>query len=264
MKKYCVIGNPIEHSLSPKLHNYWIKDNNINAFYEKIKLEENEIEKFISDIRQKKIAGANITVPYKQKIIPFLDKLSFSAEKTQSVNTIILEDNKLIGYNTDIYGFENAIKKINFNIQNKKVFILGAGGGVPSIIFALNKMKVSGIFISNRTKERAQKLKVQFDNLQIVNWGEIPQFDVVINATSLGLKNENINLNFSKVGNKKLFYDVIYNPKQTNFLKEAEKLGNKCENGQFMFVYQALEAFSIWNGIKPKVDYEIIKFLNND
>ncbi len=264
MKKYFVIGNPIEHSLSPKIHNYWIKSNNIDALYEKIQLNENEIEKFIFDIKQKKIAGANVTVPYKKTVIPYLDKLSPDAEKAQSVNTIILEDNNIIGHNTDIYGFESAIKKIDFNIKNKKIFILGAGGVVPSIIVALNKMKVSNILISNRTQERALKLKTLFDNLQIVNWGELPEFDVIINATSLGLKNEKINLNFSELGDKKLFYDVIYNPKETNFLKDGKKLGNKWENGQFMFVYQALEAFNLWHGIKPKVDNRIIEFLNND
>ena len=108
IKRYFVIGNPINHSLSPKLHNYWIKQHNINAIYEKIKLEENEIESFIDKIRNHKIDGCNITVPFKKKVIPFLDKLSSEAEKTQSVNTIINNGGNLIGYNTDIYGFEKA------------------------------------------------------------------------------------------------------------------------------------------------------------
>ena len=103
MKKYFVIGNPIDHSFSPKLHNYWLKQNNINAIYEKIKLEKNEIESFVKDIKKQKISGCNVTVPFKKSVIPFLDKLSLEAEKTQSVNTIVFDDGSLIGYNTDIF-----------------------------------------------------------------------------------------------------------------------------------------------------------------
>ena len=108
------------------------------------------------------------------------------------------------------------------------------------------------------------KRKKLFKNLNIVDWGDVPTFDVVINATSLGLNKEFINIDFSNVGNNKLFYDVIYNPSETNFLKEAKKLGNLTENGKLMFIYQAYEAFKIWHGIEPVIDREIIKLLDND
>jgi len=264
MKKYIVIGNPIDHSLSPKLHNFWIKQNKINAIYERKKLEENEIEKFIQDIKKGNISGLNITVPFKNKAIPYLDKLSQEAEQVQSVNTIILENGYLVGYNTDIAGFTKAIKYINFDMKNRKIFILGAGGVVPSIIFALNKMKVSQITISNRTRKKAESLKKQFDSLQIVDWGQVPDFDVIINATSLGLNNEFINLDFSNVGQNKLFYDVIYNPSETHFLKKGIELGNKSENGKLMFIYQALEAFKLWHRKEPVINEEIFKLLDND
>ena len=153
MKKFLVIGNPIEHSLSPKLHNYWIKNSGIDAIYEKQKLNENELEQITSLVKKKKIDGINVTVPFKKAIIPFLDELSIEAETTQSVNTIYLKENKVIGHNTDIVGFEASIKKSKYNLVNKEVLILGAGGVVPSIIFALKKMKVSKITISNRTKK---------------------------------------------------------------------------------------------------------------
>ena len=205
MKKYLVIGNPINHSLSPKLHNYWLEQNNINAVYDKMKLEENEIEKIIQDIKKQKIAGCNVTVPFKKKVIPFLDILSFEAEKTQSVNTIIFEKGNLIGHNTDIMGFDKAIKALNFNMKDKKILILGAGGVVPSIIFALKKMDVLEISISNRTKQKAENLKILFKNLNVLEWGNLSEFDVVINATSLGLNNEKINLNFSGIGKKTRF-----------------------------------------------------------
>ena len=263
MKNYLVIGNPIGHSLSPKLHNYWIKDNNIEAIYKKHELKENEIKNIILKIRDHKINGANVTVPFKKKIIYHLDELSLEAEKTQSVNTIYLKDKKVMGHNTDIEGFELGIKNLKFNIVGKKIFILGAGGVVPSIILALNRMKISEIIISNRTKANAEKLKKLFKNLKIVDWGYIPEFDIIINATSVGLnKNDEINLDFSKVGKNKLFYDVIYNPSETNFLKIGKKLGNEIENGKLMFIYQAFLAFKLWHGISPEINDDVIKLLD--
>tara|TARA_B100000900_G_scaffold74196_1_gene59148 strand:- start:128 stop:922 length:795 start_codon:yes stop_codon:yes gene_type:complete len=264
MKKYFVIGNPINHSLSPKLHNYWLRENNIDAIYDKKKIEEKNLQTIISEVKEKKINGINVTVPFKKLVIPYLDKLSQEAEQTQSVNTIILNNDNLVGHNTDIFGFTKAIKNLNFNIKDKKILILGAGGVVPSIIFALKKMNVSKIFISNRTKEKAEDLKSQFHNLEVLDWGDINDSDVIINATSLGLNKESIKLDFSKLANNKLFYDVIYNPEETNFLKEGKKLGNKTENGKLMFIYQAFEAFKLWHGIEPQINSNTIEILNND
>ena len=206
MKKFLVIGNPIEHSLSPRLHNYWIKNNNINAVYEKQKLIENDLERIISQVREKKINGINVTVPFKKAVISYLDELTVEANKTQSVNTIYLKNNKLVGDNTDIIGFQKSVEDFKYDLNNKVVFILGAGGVVPSIIFALIKMKASKIIISNRTREKADVLKNSFKNIEIVDWGKAPNFDMIINATSLGLnKNDKIKLDFSKVGKNKFF-----------------------------------------------------------
>jgi shikimate dehydrogenase len=263
MKKFLVIGNPIEHSLSPILHNYWIKNNNINAIYEKRKLDESELDELILQIKQKKIDGVNVTVPFKKTIIPFLDELSIEAENTKSVNTLYLRDNKVIGHNTDIIGFQTSIKKSKYDISNKEIFILGAGGVVPSIIFALNKMKVSKIKITNRTIENAENVKKLFKNIEIIEWGEIPNFDMIINATSIGLKKEDyINLDFSLVSKNCFFYDVIYNPTETNFLKTGKKMGNITLNGKLMFIHQALSAFNIWHGVEPDVNEEVINLLD--
>jgi len=263
MKKFLVIGNPIEHSLSPILHNHWIKSNDIDAIYEKQKLDEHELEQLILQIKQKKIDGVNVTVPFKKVIIPFLDELTSEAKSTQSVNTLYLKDNKVIGHNTDIVGFEISIKKSKFDVSNKDILILGAGGVVPSIIFALNKMKVSKIKISNRTKEKADNLKKLFNNIEIIEWGKVPNFDMIINATSIGLKKgDHINLDFSLTSKNSFFYDVIYNPRETNFLKTGKNMGNITLNGKLMFIYQALSAFNIWHGIEPNVNEDVIKLLD--
>ena len=263
MKKFLVIGNPIDHSLSPKLHNYWIKKNKINAIYEKQELENSDLEKLLFQVKEKKIYGINVTVPFKNSIIPFLDELTLGAKATKSVNTIYLENNRIIGHNTDIGGFETSIYRSNVDLANKKILILGAGGVVPSIIYALTKMKVSEITLSNRTKEKAENLKKHFKNIKIIKWGEIINFDMIINATTLGLKEKDkINLNFPTSCKNKLFYDVIYNPKETIFLKTGKNLGNNIINGKLMFIYQALLAFDIWHKLKPDVNEEVLKLLD--
>ena len=263
MKKYLILGNPLSHSLSPKLHNYWIKQNNLEGVYEAKETNEESIKEVISDIKKGEIEGMNVTVPFKKTVIPYLDQLSIESKNTQSVNTIYLNNNKTIGHNTDIEGFERSIKETKLDIKNKKVLILGAGGVAPSIIFALYKMKVSEIMITNRTKSKAEDLKGLFKNLKIVDWGKVPEFDIIINATSVGLKKgDEINLDFSKIGKNKFFYDLIYNPNETNFLKIGKNLGSRTENGKLMFVYQALAAFNVWHGIQPEINNEVIKLLD--
>ena len=263
MKKYLVIGNPIEHSLSPKLHNYWIKKNNIDAVYDKKQLNKVDIDNIILEVKSGKIDGINVTVPFKQSVIPFLDELTPLAKEAQSVNTIFKENNKIIGHNTDIGGFELALKYINYDVKDKKIFILGAGGVVPSIILSLKKMGVSRIILSNRTKKKAEDLKKIYQDIEIVDWGEIADFNIIINATSVGLKSDDeIKLDYTDIGPNKLFYDVIYNQKQTNFLSKAKKFGNQIENGKMMFIYQAHQAFAIWHKILPSIDEETIKLLD--
>ena len=265
MKKYLVIGNPIEHSLSPNLHNYWIKINNIDAIYEKEQLKDEELESIIFRVKKNEIHGINVTVPFKNKIIPYIDQLSPEAEKTKSVNTIYTSNNQIIGHNTDIAGFELSLKKLKYDASGKKILILGAGGVVPSIIFALNRMNVSEITVTNRTKEKAEKLKDTFKELTLADWGDVSNFDMIINATSVGLNtNEKIDLDLSKVGQNKFFYDVIYNPGETNFLKMGKDLGNRTENGKFMFIYQAHQAFTIWHKLMPEINDEVINIVTND
>jgi shikimate dehydrogenase len=259
MKKYLVIGNPIEHSLSPKLHNHWIKENNIEAAYDKLQLKENDLEKKVLEVKNEIIQGLNVTVPYKKLIIPFLDELTLIANRTKSVNTIFKKNDKVIGDNTDVEGFEKGLKHINYDVKNKKIFILGAGGVAPSIIFALQRLGALKITLSNRTRKKAENLREIFPKLEIVDWGDIPNFNMIINATSLGLKdNDEIKLNYNEVGQNKLFYDVIYNPEKTNFLLKAKQAGNLVENGKMMFIYQAQLAFKIWHNILPKIDNHLL------
>ena len=262
-KKFLVIGNPIDHSLSPKLHNYWIKKYKIDAVYEKKLLNSNEIEGIIFNIREEKIHGINVTVPFKKIVIPFLDELSEEVKISQSVNTIYKKGNKIIGDNTDTEGFKLSLEKTEQEIKNKKALILGAGGVVPSIIVALKRMQIEKIYLINRTELKAIELKKNFPDIEIINWEDTLDFDIIINATSIGLKEEDeININYQQISKDKFFYDVIYNPPETNFLKKAKKYGGITRNGKMMFIYQAQKAFFIWHKVIPEIDNETINLLD--
>ena len=277
MKKYLVIGNPIEHSLSPIVHNYWMKKYHlIDCVYEKKKIDEKELSNIVKKIRDNEIVGMNITVPFKKLIIPFLDELNNFAKETQSVNTVQKVNNKIVGYNTDGLGFGKTINELypqnssktntnNLILNGKNIFILGAGGVSSSIISTLER-KGGNIIISNRTKQKTDELKKLFPKIEILDWGKKPKtYDIVINTTSVGLKkDEKINIEFNDCNKdkNKLFYDLIYNPKETNFLKEARLRGNNIMNGQRMFLNQAVYAFGLWTNITPKIDDELIKLLD--
>ncbi len=265
MKKFIVIGNPIEHSLSPKLHKYWFKEKNLNANYEKEKLSDEELENFVKKIEDKKIDGANVTIPFKEKIIPFMDKLSLEAKEANSVNTIYSLDNTIIGHNTDISGFYLSLKNSNIKFKNNSALVLGSGGVTASIIIALKQLGIKNIKISNRTKEKALKLKDRFKFLEVLDWGETIKADIIVNSTSLGLKqHDKIDFNYKIFDNESVFYDVIYKPEETNFLKGAKEHGCYIQNGLMMFIYQAAESFKIWHNSEPKIDKNLVDYLNND
>ena len=263
-KNYLIIGNPVEHSLSPKIHNFWFNENNINATYKKETLSESKLENLVKRIKEGGISGANVTVPFKQKIIPFLDKLSDLAKKTQSVNTLYKKNDLVIGDNTDVYGFSQSILNHDISLKNKDALIIGAGGVVPSIITALEDLLIRKIYIKNRTQEKLFKLKETFTNINLLKWDQETNCNIIINATSLGLKpDDQINLNFNNLKNKIIFYDTIYNPPETNFLKNAREKGHTIINGKLMLLLQAQKAFEIWTGINPKIDGKFLNYLND-
>ena len=264
MKKFLVIGNPIDHSLSPKLHNFWIKKYNLDAIYGKLETHKSDLGELCENLKQGQLNGINVTVPFKKEIIPNINVLSGHALRTKSVNTISVEDGNLIGHNTDIDGFELSIKKLNYDVTNKTIIILGAGGVVPSIIYALKRMNASKIIVTNRTKGKADELKDLFNDLILLDWGDLVDFDMIINATSIGLKKENdFDHDFSQFGKNKFFYDVIYDPYETKFFNIGNQKGNNFENGLNMFLFQAQKAFNIWHNIEPDIDEETINLLKN-
>lgn len=272
MNSYFVIGNPIDHSLSPLIHNYWFKKYQIQSIYEKKKLEENNLKDFTDEIRNSEhINGVNVTVPFKNKILPFLDELTPISKKTLSVNTIFKKNRKLIGHNTDATAFHKTLNKNNSWLA-LNALIIGAGGVTSSIIWAIRELNLKGkLYITNRTKEKAIELVKRIGplgiNIEVLEWGEIPDVNLVVNTTSVGLiKDEKLSLDFGKYQNNKnsLFYDLIYNPKETKFLNDAKKRNNEIMNGKMMFLLQAKQSFQLWTEVDAEIDDEVIKFLDND
>ncbi len=223
-KHFGIIGNPIKHSLSPVLHNYWFNKYSIDADYSIIEASDKELPNIIDKIKNGKYAGINVTLPFKQKIIHYIDKIINDAELTGSVNTVLLDDDKtVLGENTDVFGLQAAYLKEIDNSSNKKALIIGAGGVSPSVVLSIQKSGVKNITITNRTEEKCIFLKKKFNSLNILPWKDlefaIKKFDIIINATSLGLKNgQDFNFNFSNTKKEVIFIDTIYNPLQTKLI----------------------------------------------
>ena len=268
IKKFGIIGKPIKHSLSPVLHNYWFKKYNINASYSIMDVkDDNELPEIIRQIRNKDISGINITLPFKQKIVSHVDTVINDAEITSSVNTIYLDNQEtIVGENTDVFGLQAAYLKEIDNASKKKALIIGAGGVSPSVILSLQKSGVNELSITNRTREKCIFLKNKFNNLNIIEWGnlqkEIKNFDIIINATSLGLKDsKDFDFNFDQTKNDLIYIDTIYNPLETKTLKYLKKMDVKVFNGLDMFIYQGQKAFYLWNKINPEIDDKLIELL---
>ena len=265
-KKFGIIGNPVKHSLSPVLHNYWFEKYEIDASYSILEVEDENLQNIIKKIRSQELSGVNVTLPYKQKIINQTDKIVNDAELTGSVNTILLDDDKIIGENTDVFGLQAAYLKEIDNCRGKSALIIGAGGVSPSVILSLYKSGVRKISITNRTKEKCIFLKKKFTYLNVVSWdnlkNEVKNFDIIINATSLGLKGgEDFNFKFVNTKNDVIYIDTIYNPLETKTYKYLKEEGKKVFNGLYMFIYQGQKSFYLWNKINPEIDNGIIELL---
>ena len=265
-KIFLVIGNPIKHSLSPLLHNYWFHKNKINCEYKKLETTKSSIKKILNKVRKREIEGINVTIPFKNSVIKYLDILKGDALKTSSVNTVYLNKKKLVGDNTDVYGFSSGVlRKIKTRI--KTAGIIGAGGVTSSIVLALIQKGVKKIYITNRTFSKLKIFKKKFKKIVYpIKWDDrhklFRDVQILINVTSLGMIGQkNLKFDFSIFHKKISVVDIVYNPENTRFLKDASKNGHKTFTGLDMFVYQAQKAFYIWNKKNPKITKDMYKKL---
>ena len=263
MKHFAVIGNPVEHSLSPLMHQ-WIFDSlGIEAEYNKIKVEENELQKIIKKIHNGGLDGVNITIPHKETIITYIDKINPRAKSIGAVNCIMKSDSGIIGNNTDWYGFSISLKKNDINPMGSEVIVLGAGGSAKSILYALKQIGVQKIFLLNRNIKKAQAF--QDDNIYayaLNNAEEIIKNDsIIINTTSIGMQRSQSPVDFGLIHKNQILIDIIYTPLETSILKFGNKIGAFTLNGLDMFIHQGMASLDLWFGssISTKVNFPKLK-----
>ncbi|MBA7497697.1 Shikimate dehydrogenase (NADP(+)) [subsurface metagenome] len=270
-----VIGKNIENSLSPLIHNQIILKHSLNFCYLPFKVTESDLGKAIQGIKALNIRGVNITFPYKEKVIKFLDEVEVSARRIGAVNTIVNNQGILTGYNTDVIGFKKSLQEDGkFAIKGEAV-ILGAGGAARAVVYALLEEGIEGICIFNRTPEKAEKIKQDLSpfspksRISVFPLEEerlkdkIEEALLLVNTTSLGMppKIDNTPLPDEKLFHPNLLvYDLIYYPAKTLFLRQAKRAGARIINGLPMLVYQGIESFYLWTGLKPE-EKEVLEMI---
>ncbi len=249
---YGIIGSPLGHSLSPRLHNWAFKQLDYAGTFTAWPLEKSQLANFIIAMRTLHISGACVTIPHKESIIPFLDEISPRAKSVGAVNTLYWQGDKLCGENTDVHGFKLPLLKYKLP---QSALILGAGGAARAVIMGLKELGVTQIRISNRNAEKASNL-AQIFCIDTVPWDEREQVQAnwIINTTPLGMQGSYEELSpydFSTMGQiakDTIAYDLVYNPLQTKFLREAKQAGLIAQDGLDMFVGQALRQMQLWTG----------------
>ncbi len=260
-----LIGHPVEHSFSPIMHNAAFKDKGLNYVYLAFDVLPEKLKYVIDGAKALGIVGFNVTIPHKVEIIKYLDELDESAKLIGAVNTIKIENDKAIGYNTDGIGARLSLEEEIGKVKDKTILILGAGGAARAVAFEL--AKDNNIIIANRTVEKAEKLAKEIAEKQNKKFGEEVKFsslnndfsdvDIIINATPVGMyPNVNVEpiIKADQIKPDMVVMDLIYNPLETTLLKEAKKVGAKTINGLGMLIYQGAVAFKIWTGVEPNID----------
>ena len=261
----CLIGNPISHSLSPKLHNYLLQKYQIDGVYLPFHVKHgDDIAGVIKTFADLNFAGFNVTVPYKEKIIKHCHHVSQEAREIGAVNTVVIKDQKIYGDNSDGFGYLANLQHQfpNFEVKDKQVVILGAGGAARAIIHALAKGGAKKITIINRNQQRSAKIINDFAKLaefEAIDWDFddkiLQNCDLLINSTSLGLEGKSdIEINFAALNQKALVSDIVYNPLLTRFLQQAQQHGNPIATGLGMLIFQAFVGFEKWFEVAPKFD----------
>ena len=255
-----IIGKPLGHSLSPVLHTKGMEGSGEIYSYEKWELEEEQLEKFLLEIKSddSNILGFNVTIPYKEKIIQYLDLLDSKCKLLGAVNTVKYEDGKLIGYNTDGLGFIESLKRHDFYVSNKKILIIGSGGAARGIALFLSQLNIKSIDVVARNEEKSKQLlkevekfvPAEFFKLDEIFQTNVGEYDLIIQTTPVGMKNIKGNLEFpyEELKTNQVVVDIVYNPLDTDFLKNCIGKVKETISGLEMLVYQGYHSFKIWTG----------------
>ena len=259
-KHFAVIGHPIEHSFSPVMHRAGYQAISLNAEYQRFDVHPDDLEDAVKGLKSLGFSGWNVTVPHKEKILPFLDELTPEAQQAGAVNTVKVSEGRLIGHNTDGAGFVRSIQEWIILEPRKNIILLGAGGAAKGIAMALAPFGVQ-LQVLNRTKARTEELVKSIRNVggraEEKEWGTgdwLSKADCVIQTTSIGLKNEDYPFTLEGISPQAWVIDIIFNPWETPFLREARESGSKTLNGIEMLLYQGVLAWEFWLGGQAPVE----------
>ena len=268
--KLGIIGYPLSHTLSPKIHEYWLKLHGISGTYEILEVDEPGLDKLFSD-NISDYRGLNVTIPHKVNVFKYMHEVSESAKIIGAINCITLDNNKLIGSNTDADGFMDGLlsfdKDLDFGKMN--VLVIGAGGASRAVIHSLLMKSTGQITVTNRSKDRIASLEKVFESeITFMDWEklnkDISSFNLIINCTSQGMQNNNdILLNFSSIQQGSVVVDLVYNPLQTKLLTDAKSHGCRILNGIPMLLNQAALSWKHWLGIKPDITTDVIRIIES-
>jgi shikimate dehydrogenase len=260
-KLFGLIGCPVHHSMSPLMHNDAFEQTDIDAYYHAFHVEKEHLKDAVQGMKALGIAGFNVTIPHKTAIISFLDEIDEMALQIGAVNTVVNENGRLIGYNTDGEGFVRALREeLNIELAGKRILLIGAGGAARGIYFSLARSKAACIDLCNRTVSKAEEL-INERTISVLSRAysiheaqqSLGNYDIIINTTSVGMypNVEEMPLLLDNLKKGTIVSDIIYNPLETMLLKEAKRCGAITQNGVGMFVYQGALAFEKWTGIFP-------------
>jgi shikimate dehydrogenase len=264
--RLAVIGDPISHSLSPVLQNFLIARFALPFTYEAVRVAPADLPAFVQKMRAGEFAGANVTIPHKQAVIPLLDDLSSSAHQVGAANTLVPEAGLLIGHNTDVSGLLQAARAAALDFKNQDVLLLGAGGAARAVLEVLCEAEASTIYICNRDRVHAEKLRHALspharENVRVLAWEDreswlhLRPVTMIVNATSAGMPPQQ---NAAPLPGAMLYenltvIDLIYNPLETVLLREAKKAGAQTLNGLAMLIYQGVAALELWSKQKLEI-----------
>ena len=277
--KIAILGYPIKHSLSPKMHNYWLKELAINGKYESIKTPAKNFKKTIIKLQNEGYKGVNLTLPLKEVALKYLNKKDKIVDFVGATNVLIFsKQNEVEGKNTDVYGFKKSLLNLVKNKKRKTATIIGSGGAARAVLCALIEMRYKEITIFNRTKKNAEKIRKDFiknfssdlkikimcENLKNIK-KNLKETDLLVNTTPMGMRNfPPLNINTEKLKKNSAVFDLVYNPLETELIKNSKKRGIKNTNGLDMLIYQAQKSFYYWLNKKPKITNKLKKILQNE
>ncbi|MCL4479476.1 MAG: shikimate dehydrogenase [Deltaproteobacteria bacterium] len=262
-----IVGHPLGHSVSVPMQMSAIFKLGMDYVYMSFDIMPQDLSFAVQQFKHEGLKGFNVTIPYKEAIIPYLDDMDVKAHQIGAVNTVNREDGKLKGYNTDWLGYIHSLKQeLDFNPSGKRAIIIGAGGASKAVAFALLESGINFLLIVNRSIARAESLSKHLGTyfkasdirvlpLDRINEVSNNRYDLIVNTTSVGMKESgSINIDFSRLKKDVIVSDIVYNPIETPFLKSAKQYGLKTHNGTGMLLYQGMESFRIWTGITPPID----------